>query len=186
MAGYHRVEKSQASLVESEEKYRLLVENAKEAIFIFQDNRFRFSNHQAIELANRIGMPRKDHPLESFIHPDDRYEVGTQLIKQLSGESTKPRSMVFRLLSKENETIWVELNTVILTWRERTATLNFLRDITRDKELEHRFQEAQRMESLGTLAGGIAHDFNNLLMGIQGNVSLIYLDADDDPALGKS
>ena len=37
------------------------------------------------------------------------------------------------------------------------------------------------MESLGTLAGGIAHDFNNLLMGIQGNVSLMYLDVEDDP-----
>ena len=177
------LKKSQASLVESEEKYRLLVENAKEAIFIFQDNRFRFSNHQAVELANRIGMPRKGKPIESYIHPDDWHEVAPQLIKQLNGERAKPRSLIFRLVSKENDAIWVELNTVILTWRERTATLNFLRDITRDKEFERRFQEAQRMESLGTLAGGIAHDFNNLLMGIQGNVSLMYLDSEDDPSL---
>ena len=177
------LKKSQASLEESEEKYRLLVENAKEAIFIFQDNRFRFSNHQAIELANRIGMPRTGKPLPDYIHPDDRDEVAPQLLKQLKGEKPKAVSMVFRLKTVEEETIWVELNTVILTWREKSATLNFLRDITKDKELEHRFQEAQRMESLGTLAGGIAHDFNNLLMGIQGNVSLMYLDAENEPAL---
>ena len=40
---------------------------------------------------------------------------------------------------------------------------------------EAQFQQAQRMEAIGTLSGGIAHDFNNLLMGIQGNVSLVLL-----------
>jgi PAS domain S-box-containing protein len=178
------LKRSQASLVESEEKYRLLVENAQEAIFIFQDNKFRFSNHHAIKLASRIGMPRKDKPpLEEYIHSDDRREMASDLIKQLNGEKSESRSTVFRLLSEDGESIWVELNTVILTWQEKTATLNFLRDITRNKVLEHQLQESQRMESLGTLAGGIAHDFNNLLMGIQGNVSLIHLDFEDDPDL---
>ena len=50
------------------------------------------------------------------------------------------------------------------------------RDITEEKKLEAQFQQAQRMEALGTLSGGIAHDFNNILMGIQGNASLILLD----------
>jgi PAS domain S-box-containing protein len=180
------LKRSQASLVESEEKYRLLVENAKEAIFIFQDNKFRFSNHHAIKLASRIGMPRKGKPpLEDYIHPDDRREMAAELVKQLNGERSNPRSTVFRLLAEDGESIWVELNTVNLTWQEKTATLNFMRDITSNKVLEHQFQESQRMEALGTLAGGIAHDFNNLLMGIQGNISLIHLDYEDDPTLDE-
>ncbi len=44
------------------------------------------------------------------------------------------------------------------------------------RRLEDRFQQAQRLKGLGTLAGGVAHDFNNLLMGIQGNVSVMLLD----------
>jgi PAS domain S-box-containing protein len=175
------LKESQLSVIESEEKYRLLVENAKEAIFIYQDGRFRFSNHQALEMAKRIGMPELRKPLSEYIHPDDRGGKPDRLQNRLRGLDPKPHAMVFRVKSKDGDTIWLELNTVNLTWQQKPATLNFVRDITRDKGLERRVQDAQRMESLGTLAGGIAHDFNNLLMGIQGNVSLMYLDVEDDP-----
>ncbi|MBW1741258.1 MAG: PAS domain S-box protein, partial [Deltaproteobacteria bacterium] len=59
------------------------------------------------------------------------------------------------------------------------------RDITKQKQaeeekrkLEAQFQQAQKIEAIGTLASGIAHDFNNLLMGIQGNLSLMLMDID--------
>ncbi|MDE0959946.1 MAG: response regulator [Planctomycetota bacterium] len=42
--------------------------------------------------------------------------------------------------------------------------------------MEARFQEAQKLESLGVMAGGIAHDFNNLLQAVSGNASLLLHD----------
>ena len=44
------------------------------------------------------------------------------------------------------------------------------------KQIEARFQQAQKLESLGVLAGGIAHDFNNLLTVILGGISLVRSD----------
>ena len=52
------------------------------------------------------------------------------------------------------------------------------RDVTYQKALEAKLIQAQKMETVGTLAGGIAHDFNNLLMGIQGYTSLMLMDLD--------
>ncbi|HEU0265517.1 MAG TPA: ATP-binding protein [Geobacterales bacterium] len=46
-------------------------------------------------------------------------------------------------------------------------------DITELKTLEQQLLQAQKMESLGTLAGGIAHDFNNILTVIMGQGSLL-------------
>lgn len=49
------------------------------------------------------------------------------------------------------------------------------RDITKRQNLEAQIRQAQKMESIGTMAGGIAHDFNNLLGGMLGYASIIKM-----------
>ncbi len=60
------------------------------------------------------------------------------------------------------------------------------RDITEQLSLEKRFQQAQKMESIGTLAGGIAHDFNNILSGIFGYTELAQLKVEEESDMGKA
>jgi two-component system cell cycle sensor histidine kinase/response regulator CckA len=175
----------EAVVRESEEKYRLLVENANEAIFIMQDERIKFSNSKATEISARLSIDPNVPDLCRYIHPQERERVLKWYARRLEGAEL-PYSLMFRLQGLNETSLWVELNSLQITLNGKPATLNFLRDVTLQKKLEEQFYQSQKMESIGTLAGGIAHDFNNLLMGIQGNISVMNLEIDADHALYDS
>ena len=172
-------EQAKEALRESEEKYRLLVENANDAIFITQDRVAKFPNPKAEEMIGYSAEELATIPFTDLIHPDDRDMVLERYIRRLRGEDV-PTTYSFRIIHRDGNELWGQLNAVLTRWEGRPAILCFLRDITEQKKLENQLFYAQKMEAVGTLAGGIAHDFNNLLMGIQGNISLMLLDIKPD------
>jgi PAS domain S-box-containing protein len=171
--------KAEQALQESQEKYRLLFENASDAIFIAQDGIIKFPNPRISELAGYSAGELTQKPFADIVHPADRDMVLIRHEKRLAGDRNIPGTYSHRKVNKVGDTLLVELSSVQITWEGRPATLNFMRDITRQKKMESQLQQAQRMESIGRLAGGIAHDFNNLIMGIQGSASLLLSGIDN-------
>jgi PAS domain S-box-containing protein len=119
----------------------------------------------------------------------------------LPSEVRKEYEMVFRtgefLITEEEihvgeQHIFTETRKIpIFEGENVTRVITIIRDITErkrseeeKKRLEDQLGQAQKIESIGTLAGGIAHDFNNILSAIIGYAELAINDV-SDPAKVK-
>ena len=172
-------------LQKSEEKYRLLVDNAKDGILIVQDERIKFFNPAALKLTGYPAGEFLEMPFKQFIHPEDKSTVGDRYQKRIKGEQVIS-TYNCRFVQKQGETVWVQVSAVRTMWEERDATLTFCRDISQLRAVESRLQHTERMESIGTLAGGIAHDFNNILSSVIGYTELSLYDVDKGTPLEKN
>jgi len=129
-------------LQESEEKYRNLFDNANEAIFVAQEGKTVFLNPQTSRMLGYTVEELAQKPFIEFIHVDDREMVIDRHMRRLKGVSV-PDLYSFRIIHKNGALKWVELNTVVITWQGKPATLNFLQDITARKMAELALKESE-------------------------------------------
>lgn len=158
-------------LRESEEKYRTLVEQSHDGIFIYSGNRFRFVNDQMCDFIGRTKEELCNLEYTELIHPEDRHRILGYERKRKEGKEV-PNIYQFRIVRDVEEVRYIEFSIRHITYHGEYAVLGVCRDITALKKLEEEQNKIQKLESLGILAGGIAHDFNNFLTAIMGNISL--------------
>lgn len=170
-------EKKLAEMRASEKQYRLLIENAFDAIFIMQDGVVIFSNPKTKNIGKSISIDLSTTPFTKFIHREDKAQLA-DIINDEYKEEQFNQAYTFRLTNLKKNALWVEMFKIPIQWNEKPASIYFMRDISILKKREDQSQFSKKMEAIGTLAGGVAHNFNNLLQVIQGNISYIMLDKD--------
>lgn len=168
--------RAETELRESEEKYRNLVERAREGITIVQDSLLKYVNPYLAAMAGYTVKELTGKPFHDYVYPDELPRVLDNHNRLMAGQPA-PSTYEAAVKHKNGKRIDVELDVEAITYRGRRAAFAIVRDLTERKNLEAQLRLAQKMEALGTLAGGIAHNFNNLLTVIQGNVSLMLLEA---------
>ena len=140
--------RAKEALEKSEERYRQLTENAGEAILVIQDGVIKFINPKAAELSGYSIDEMVSSPFVKFIHPDDSDMVTDRYAKRLKGEPV-PQIYDFRIIRKDGDIRWGELNAVPISWEDRPAVLCFMDDITERKNAEEALQaERNKLQSL--------------------------------------
>jgi PAS domain S-box-containing protein/putative nucleotidyltransferase with HDIG domain len=152
----------------SEEKYRTVVENAKEAIIITQDMNVVFVNRAGVDMIRYSEKILTPKPFTDFIHPDDCNMVVDHHIRRLKGEEIQS-VYSFRILSQDGTVKWVELNAAVIKWKERPAILSFLKDITKRKQAEEFLKESENKYRL------LADNVNDVIFVLDMNLNYTYV-----------
>jgi PAS domain S-box-containing protein len=164
--------KIEEALRQSEEKYRILIANIQDGVFVIQNAKIQFANEAFAKMLGYTADEILGIGIEQLIAPEDLDMVMDRYRRRLSGENV-PSEYEFRLLHKDKATrVSVNMNVGLINFQGNLVSVGTIKDITEHKKLEAELQKSQRLESLGILAGGIAHDFNNILTAISGNTSL--------------
>ena len=133
---------AEAATRASEAKYRLVVENANEAIVVAQDGFLRFANGAAARILGHSLEDLAAHPFPTFIHSDDRAMVVERYKSRLAGKG-ETEAYAFRVVTAGGDARWVEIGAVLIEWQGRPATLNFLSDVTARKQAETEVRESE-------------------------------------------
>ena len=137
---------AEEALLESEEKYRTLIENAGEAIIVAQDGVIRFANPKGEKLYGRSQEELASTSLTDFIHEEDRDMVGERHEKRLRDEEIS-KTYPFRIINKAGDTKWVQLSAVPFSWDNRPAVLCYMTNITDLKQAEEALRESNALLS---------------------------------------
>jgi len=184
-------QRAEKSLIESEEKYRDLVESANSIIL-------RWDIEGNITYMNPYGLDFFGYSMEELlgknvvgtIVPETESTTTrdlTWLMKDIQRDPDKYKNNENENTRKDGKRVWISwTNRAVMDKDGNTAEiLSIGNDITEKKNLETRLRRAEKMEAIGTLAGGVAHDLNNVLSGIVSYPDLLLMQLPEESSLRK-
>jgi PAS domain S-box-containing protein len=175
--------KSEQALLESEERYRAVVEGLPILIFRFRpDGTLTFLNRAYRSFLNKSHQSLIGQNIFELLPEEEKNRVRIHLLTLDSQQPDKSYEQEIkapdgRIRSFEwNDRALFDSQGQVIEYQSIGRDITESKKALQDREkMEKLLQEAQKLEAIGTLAGGIAHDFNNILSAIIGYAGLMQL-----------
>ena len=180
---------SKEVLRQSEERYRMVLDNTGEIYFeVDLSGNFTYLSQYAMDRFVKNEDPKASRQSRSYIPPKDAERI-TEIFNHIyrTGESVSNFEYAGQLFDDEKRVF--QLSAALMKDRSGSPIgfHGLSRDITEkrraeeeNENLKNQLHQAQKLESVGRLAGGVAHDFNNLLSVVLGYSELIQDELDEN------
>lgn len=184
---------AEASLRESELRYRSLFEGAGEGIMTvdFATMKILHVNQAMCHMLGYTAEELRGFELFSQVGKGKAKEVESTFLKLAHSDEAIQKEVP--LIHKNGKLIDARITSTRVIINDRLCITGFFTDITQHKEAEAEHQRlleqlnhAQKMEAVGRLAGGVAHDFNNMLSVIQGYSELALMQVKEGERLFRA
>src|SRR5579871_6113859 len=160
---HFQIQAVRKQLIEREELFRLITENAVDMIAVVDTTNQRLYNSPSYEkILGYTPSELKGTTAADQIHPDDQEKVFHAAAE--ARRTGVGKNIEYRMRHKNGSwrTLESRASTILKGGAvEKLVIVN--RDVTERKHLEEQFRQSQKMDAVGRLSGGVAHDFNNLL-----------------------
>ncbi len=185
---------AEESLKKSEKQFRNLFNSITDLIYT-QDMEGRFiSTNPAMH--RLFGYDRDEfigHSAADFMEPELQSGFASRYLEVIRQQ--KYHEGISCYFKKNKEKIYIEYRSFLV--KPDDGGESYISGIGRDvtekvlsekkvAQLQKQVAQAQKMESIGTLAGGIAHDFNNILFPVLGHTEMLLGDVPEDSPFRNS
>lgn len=163
---------AEEALHASEEKFRRLVEDINEVIFV-TDTRgvLTYVSPAARRVMGWAPEELEGKHFSCLVPPDDLPRVERRFAEVLQ---QRLGPFEFHYKHGNGEVRWARsVSTPVVRDGETVGLSGVLSDITESRRAREQLHAVQKMEALGQLAGGVAHDMNNLLQAMLSTVTLV-------------
>lgn len=185
--------KIQQQLQESEQNYRMLIENLPEAIVKIKDGKINLANSSAVELFQVDSLSAMmGRSIWEFISSDHREKIDNVIAKLFAkGYRSESETVTAKLRGNAGNAVWLEVKLILIETEEANEVQLVLRDITEKRKYESRLEYLAYHDPLTglknrTIFTDIISESIEMAKEIDEQLSLMYIDIDHFKSINDS
>lgn len=167
------------ALVQSEQKYKTLVEDTNDGYVVLVKGKIAFANPSFAQMHGWSKNSILKSEFLNFVAPESHETVKSAYRSNLAGKKTSSRIEYLRLF-KDGRRLPTEIIAKRSTFEGQPANIGICRDISERIALGKKIHETKKLKALAKQAGSIAHEIRNPMSAVKMNLQM-FEQTEQDP-----